>query len=308
MSETTNTAVNVEAPEDQTVGGLTPEDLEADSAALDAAFEAHADELNGIAPTTEQTPEATADDAEEPAAPTTEPQPEVPAAPTKLKFPAKYNHETFDVEVGEEDLPALWQKAHAYDVMKESHDAMLLKSQRVDDLAATLGYESADAMIDGAIKGNREERIKALEDNGTQHEVAEFMVDTQMRQAAADRKSAREKTTPTEQPAAKENSFREQVDEFFAARPDLVGKVTELPAEVTKAVVNGTPLRVAYAEYEAKQARAEQVRINEQNEATRHNADAAARAPVSGVSGDGTSSAKEDPWLKVWDEAAAKSW
>ena len=85
-----------------------------------------------------------------------------------------------------------------------------------------------------------------------------------------------------------------------AARPDLMGK--QLPVEVIRACTDGKNpkhLMVAYAEYELAQQKAEAEKLRKENEVLKQNAAAAARAPVSGVSGGGaTNTVPDDDFMK----------
>lgn len=83
-----------------------------------------------------------------------------------------------------------------------------------------------------------------------------------------------------------ESQLRKQVADFLARRPDLQGQ--PLPDEVAKAVaLEGRNLETAYAEYEAKCARADAVRIQQENRVLKQNAVIEKKAPVKGVSGGG---------------------
>lgn len=83
-----------------------------------------------------------------------------------------------------------------------------------------------------------------------------------------------------------ESQLRKQVADFLARRPDLQGQ--PLPDEVAKAVaLEGRNLETAYAEYEAKCARADAVRIQHENRILKQNAVIGEKAPVKGVSGGG---------------------
>ena len=99
-----------------------------------------------------------------------------------------------------------------------------------------------------------------------------------------------------------------EVKELMRARPDLKG--IQLPEEVAKACAEeGKPLVLAYAEYETRMARAaadkarkEAEKVAKENKVLKHNAAAAARAPVSGVSGGGATDTKpKDDFLRGFD-------
>ena len=81
------------------------------------------------------------------------------------------------------------------------------------------------------------------------------------------------------------------------ARPQLRGQA--LPDAVSRAAVEGDKrLLLAYLDYEAQQAQAENERLRKENEIYKQNAATAARSPVRGVSGGGATDLKpSDPFL-----------
>lgn len=88
--------------------------------------------------------------------------------------------------------------------------------------------------------------------------------------------------------------FAEEVRALYEARPELRGE--QLPEEVTMACVRGAALKDAYAAYAKKQSKARWVQ--------EQNSQAAAKAPVRGVSRGGSiGSQAEDAFLKGFNEA-----
>lgn len=88
--------------------------------------------------------------------------------------------------------------------------------------------------------------------------------------------------------------------ELYPALQEKLKKGEGLPGEViAECLKNGTGLRAAYAEYEAKQARAEAEQMRKENEILKQNAAAAAKAPVKGTAaGCGVSNEGKDPFLE----------
>ena len=88
-------------------------------------------------------------------------------------------------------------------------------------------------------------------------------------------------------------------------RPDLRGTLKQLPEEVSKAVVEGgLELRTAYAEWEARQMKAENEKIRREKDLFAQQAETAARAPVRGATDTKVEEKdKPDPFVKAfWDE------
>lgn len=99
------------------------------------------------------------------------------------------------------------------------------------------------------------------------------------------------------------HDFRQEIAELLEQYPDLRQKLAKgegLPGEViSDCVKNGTVLRAAYAEYEAKQARAEAEQMRREIEILKQNSAAAAKAPVKGTAaGCGVKTEGKDPFLE----------
>ena len=108
-----------------------------------------------------------------------------------------------------------------------------------------------------------------------------------------------EETAAAEAPAARD--YDEEVQELFAARPELRGG--ELPAEVLMACVGGKRLTDAYSDY-ARTLRQDADSLRKENRVLRQNAKAAAQAPVRGVTrGGGTNAKPEDAFLRGFNAA-----
>lgn len=254
------------------------------------------------APTTEQAPAEPAAPAEEPA-PTTEPVAaeegiELPApAPQTIKV--KYNHE--ERELGLDEAATLAQKGLNYDKLEERLKAFEATNAKSANLAKMLGYDSTDEMLEAAHQNAIKRRIKALEAEGNSPSMAKFLVEQEMAKAAA--ASAPQAPQPQESPAPAQPSGptipperKAELDRFVKLYPG----VTKLPDEVVKANREGVDLSVAYERFLGKTAQNE-LKILKQNQA------AAAKAPVSGVSGKAAVAQKDslenDPFLKGFNSS-----
>lgn len=294
-------------------GGLTEADLSYsdefdpwgdDSEGSEAAGKTSED---SSAPTTETKEENVTEKAAEEKAPTTEPQPD---APKKLKFQAKVDHKVTDVEMDFDELPTVYQKAQNYSRFEKKYATANETIQRIAALSAQLGYASIEEMLNSAGESDRTARIQALVDEGTNEKIAADFVDRDIAKVKADLEAKAKAAEQEEEPGKKETKsekakggsapdFKAQVAELLQLRPDLKEMKT-LPQEVVTSVVEkGTPLRIAYAEWEATQLKAENERIRREKELLAQQADSASRAPVRGATdrkddkGD-----PEDPFLK----------
>lgn len=259
-------------------------------------------------PTPETTDEADAGGKEDPA-PTTEPGPETPK---KLKFHAKIDRQESDVEISEEELPGIYQRSKNYERLQQRHDETVEKLRGYDAFAARLGYKDTKDMLEQAERSDRDAKVASLVSDGTAKDIAEDYVDRQIAKARNAQKRKASEAAAAESKAAEHTadggksatpSYEDQVADLFRVRPDLRGTLKELPADVTKDVVeNGTPLRTAYAEWEARQFKAENDRIRKERELFAQQAETAARAPVRGAQDGGTSRAEkaDDAFLRAF--------
>lgn len=262
------------------------------------------DEDENPAPTTEQ--ETPSDDvgAGKGEAPTTE---QVPAAAAnRLKFKARVDREDLDVEVDESELPTLYQKAQVTDRVQAKLAKVAPTLEKAETLARSLGYDNLDAMLASASENYQSSEVKRLVGEGVHEEVAKDMVARKMATAAqrgqaevpAEDRPA-EESAPTS--AATARDFQAEAQELLRERPDLRGKT--LPQEVVNACVKGNKnLLVAYAEYEARQEKAEAERLRKENDILKQNAASAAKAPVKGATGGGATDTKpRDPFEEGFD-------
>jgi len=260
-----------------------------------APREEEAAEAPTEAPTTEQT-EAEGEEAREEEAPTTEQE---PAEPNKLKFKAKVDHEEIDVELDESDLPTVYQKASATDRYQKKLADLNPTLEKLTKVAKALGFDDPIAMLDNAEQNYMTTEVNRLVGEGVHEEVAKDMVARRVEHAPV--AASKPEAPPAAEPQSPTRDFGAEVRELVATRPDLAGK--QLPKEVINAcAVGGKNLLVAYAEYEAKQAKAEADKARRESAILKQNAASAARAPVSGTQGGGATDTKaKDDFLLGFD-------
>ena len=251
--------------------------------------EAEPEEPKEDAPTTEQTEED--HEAQEPEA-------ETPGdAPRRLRFKARVDREDMDVDIGEDEVPALYQLAKAGERWKAKNDTMRQQVEHYEQMAKGMGYATVDEMIQKTAEGYKAAKVQELMEQGTPQTIAEDYVDRMMQREAAKAPDP-EPEEPT--PEAHERNIQAEAQELIVARPDL--KTRQLPMEVVEAWRNGENLLNAYNRYEARQKEAENQKLKKENNILKQNAAAAAKAPVKGVTGGApTDTEPEDPFLKGFD-------
>lgn len=241
------------------------------------------------APTTEQSEED--HEAQEPEAETPE------DAPRRLRFKARVDREDMDVDIGEDEVPALYQLAKAGERWKAKNDTMRQQVEHYEQMAKGMGYATVDEMIQKTAEGYKAAKVQELMEQGTPQTIAEDYVDRMMQREAAKAPDP-EPEEPT--PEAHERNIQAEAQELIVARPDL--KMQQLPMEVVEAWRNGENLLNAYNQYEARQKEAENQKLKKENNILKQNAAAAAKAPVKGVTGGApTDTEPEDPFLKGFD-------
>lgn len=241
------------------------------------------------APTTEQPEED--HEAQEPEAETPE------DAPRRLRFKARVDREDMDVDIGEDEVPALYQLAKAGERWKAKNDTMRQQVEHYEQMAKGMGYATVDEMIQKTAEGYKATKVQELMEQGTPQTIAEDYVDRMMQREAAKAPDP-EPEEPT--PDAHERNIQAEAQELIVARPDL--KTRQLPMEVVEAWRNGDNLLNAYNRYEARQKEAENQKLKKENNILKQNAAAAAKAPVKGVTGGApTDTEPEDPFLKGFD-------
>lgn len=250
--------------------------------------EAEPEEPKEDAPTTEQPEED--HEAQEPEA-------EMPEdAPRRLRFKARVDREDMDVDIGEDEVPTLYQLAKAGERWKAKNDSMSQQMEHYVQMAKGMGYATVDEMIAKTAESYKNTKVQELVEQGTPQTIAEDYVDRMMQREAA------KTPNPEPEPAPEhhERDIQAEAKELIVARPDL--KMQQLPTEVVDAWRSGENLLNAYNRYEARQKEAENQKLKKENNILKQNAAAAAKAPVKGVSGGApTDTEPEDPFLKGFD-------
>lgn len=250
--------------------------------------EAEPEEPKEDAPTTEQPEED--HEAQEPEAETPE------DAPRRLRFKARVDREDMDVDIGEDEVPTLYQLAKAGERWKAKNDSMSQQMEHYVQMAKGMGYATVDEMIAKTAESYKNTKVQELVEQGTPQTIAEDYVDRMMQREAA------KTPNPEPEPAPEhhERDIQAEAKELIVARPDL--KMQQLPTEVVDAWRSGENLLNAYNRYEARQKEAENQKLKKENNILKQNAAAAAKAPVKGVSGGApTDTEPEDPFLKGFD-------
>lgn len=262
------------------------------------------------APATEQIADEVEYEATGEAAPATETEaPETPVK--KLKFKVKVDHNDVDVELDEADLPDVYERAQATDRYKDRLNRTSRTMDTAGKLAAAMGYDGADEMLQAAADNYRQNLMQELLDNGTPQVIAEDYVNRKMGDLMAllGGQSAEEQTPdPVVEPepvatTVDGRDFSKEAGELLQVYPELRGH--NLPEEVTRdAVTTGKSLLAAYTGYMNKQKTAEIENLRKENKIYKQNAEAASRAPVSGSTGGGATDTKPtDPFLKGFESA-----
>ena len=210
-----------------------------------------------------------------------------------------------DVDIGEDEVPALYQLAKAGERWKARNDTMNQQMEQYAQMAKGMGYATVDEMIQKTAEGYKAAKVQELTEQGTPQSIAEDYVDRMMQRGAAKAPEAapeapQEEPEQNTAPEHHDRRIQDEAQELIVARPDL--KTKQLPMEVIEAWRGGENLLNAYNKYEARQKEAENQKLKKENNILKQNAAAAAKAPVKGVGGGApTDTEPEDPFLKGFD-------
>lgn len=248
-------------------------------------------------------------------APTTE-QAQGQDQPTsnKLTFKAKVDHQEQDVSVDESELPSLYQKAMNMDranqranTARQEADGYKSYIEQIAETARTLDFQGEtaeqviEAMLSSVLGTAKDAKVEALVSGGTTKEVAEFIVDQQMKAAEHTQPTTQTRPIAEEGAAPSAEQFSKDLQQLISKRPEL-RSMQEFPEEVLAAYAQGENLTVAYLDYESRKTAAEMKALANQNKIFKQNQESANKAPVKGVTGSGGTDAKEDIWLKGFDD------
>lgn len=225
------------------------------------------------------------------------------AEETMLRFKALVDHEDIDVELKESELPTIYQKARVTDRVQQRLAEMTPTVETAARLARQMGYDSPQDMLNAAAQNYHDSEIEKLTSEGVHPEVARDIVERRMQDAAVPVQRVESSEPAAQAETAAQRDYQAEVEELLQARPQLRGQA--LPDAVSRAAVEGDKrLLLAYLDYEAQQAQAENERLRKENEIYKQNAATAARSPVRGVSGGGATDLKpSDPFLDGFNAA-----
>lgn len=227
-------------------------------------------------------------------------------SPEKLRFQATFDHNTEDVELDPSELPTLYQKARATERAQGRLNEVKPIMDRMDATANLLGYSSVSEMLDATEKSYKDAEIAKLTAEGVHPDIAADLVERRSAgKISAPREEAQPEIQQQVQAPASQRDFKAEVAETLSRFPETQGK--SLPNEVIrKALDTGVSLASAYADYKAMQDNAHIEQLKKENSRLKQNADAFARAPVSGVTKGGATDTKpNDPFLSGFN---AEKW
>ena len=196
--------------------------------------------------------------------------------------------------VGEAEMVTLAQKGMDYDRIRGKWDEAKPVMELFNQFAQKAGMNVSEyiAYI----------RTQAKQSQGMSEEEAKRSVDLEDREAAVAAKEAKQAAEHSAQAKRNDADARMQADikEFQKTYPDAAKDPSSIPAEVWEQVSKGSSLVVAYAMYDAKQARAAQAAAEQKLNATTKNQSNAARSTGS-MHSSGNNVKSKDPFLEGWN-------
>ena len=215
----------------------------------------------------------------------------------KLHFQANVDHVTQDVELDPADLPTIYQKSLVLDRYQKRVSDLEAELAQWDSLASGLKYDSRDALRESLFEGAIQDFIS--DHPSVPEEMARDYITRQFQ-------GVKPVTKQEEQPAEKSGrDFKAEVADLFRAYPGA--RTEKIPDEVTNdALTMGKPLVQAYADWKARTSSAKATRAERENKILKQNQAAAAKAPVSKVTGGGkTDTNPMDDFLRGFNEDSA---
>lgn len=187
----------------------------------------------------------------------------------------KVNHEEREIDLGalsDDELVSYIQKSYAFDALKDKENKQMYRDvyqQQVD-----AGMTEYVAKLVAREAAGKAYSLTDDEEKEAREEVSDLVV-----------------TAPT-------RNFASEVEQLKALYPDI----KEIPDEVAKAASKGVPVLTAFLAYRDKQSAKTAAALRAENNVLKQNAASAAKAPVRGVTGGGTTSAKKtDPFESAFD-------
>ena len=214
-----------------------------------------------------------------------------------LVFRANIDHVPQDIQLDPADLPTVYQKSIALDRYQKRVSDLEAELAQWDALASGLKYANRTELHDGLFEGAVQDFI--AEHPSVPEEMARDYITRQFNVSPA----------PAQPEPEPENDggrdFRQEVADLFRAYPNA--RSERIPDEVTNdALSMGKSLVQAYADWKARTASAKATRAERENKILKQNQAAAARAPVSRVTGGGkTDTRPVDDFLRGFEDDSA---
>lgn len=217
-----------------------------------------------------------------------------------LHFTATVDHVQRDVELDPADLPAIYEKSTAVDRYKARISALEEELKQWDSLASGLKYENREALRNGLFEAQVQDFI--AEHPSVPEEMARDYITRQLGAVQAKPATQEPESAPDQ---TQDRDYKQEVSDLFSAFPDA--RYEMIPDEVTnEAISKNIPLVQAYASWKAKTATATASRVQRENKILKQNQAAAARAPVSRVTGGGQTDTKpQDDFLRGFEDDSA---
>jgi|GEM_PF-3980402 len=194
--------------------------------------------------------------------------------PRKLTLKVNHKEEEIDLDaMSDEELTALLQKGRAFDAMKDAENKRTFRQVYQEQIDAGMTEAAARMIAKDAAEGH----TYALTDEEEQPKAPTLVAEP-------------------EHEAPKTRDLRAEVEQLRALYPE----VKEFPDEVAKAVSQGIPVLTAYLAYREKQSTKTAASLQKENTVLKQNAARTAKAPVTGVTGGGSTTQKAQ---SVFDKA-----
>jgi len=214
-----------------------------------------------------------------------------------LRFRANIDHVPQDIELDPADLPTVYQKSLVLDRYQKRVADLEAELATWDSLAAGLKYANRTELHEGLFEGAVQDFI--AEHPSVPEEMARDYITRQFNVTPAPKQE--EKTEQNESG----RDFKQEVADLFRAYPGARNE--RIPDEVTNDALSlNKPLVQAYADWKARTASAKATRAERENKILKQNQAAAARAPVSKVTGGGkTDTRPVDDFLRGFEDDSA---
>lgn len=196
------------------------------------------------------------------------------AGPRKLTLKVNHQERVVDIsDMSDDELRGLLQRGYAFDALKDAEDRRTFLKVYREQMDAGM-TETVARLVARDAAGGKDYEVK-------DGEIVEPP-------AQAPRPAAPTSAAPTQPPVRPKRDLRAEVAQLRILYPD----VKQMPDEVARAVSKGVPLLSAYQAWRERESSKAAAAMKKENKTLRQNAANAARAPVRGVTGGDTSSAR----------------